>query len=198
MFMSACFIAIEGLDGSGGTTQVEKLCAALGAHATAEPSNGPVGHLIRQTLRNELPLGDGVLPLLFAADRADHLAREIEPLLAEGKIVVSDRYYASSLAYQSLVAPLGEVAQLNASFRAPDITLFLDLSPEGCIERITARGEQRERFEELDRLREISAAYGAALALLAGRGERIAHIDASASVDEVHAHIMEAVRPCLL
>ena len=197
MFMSACFIAIEGLDGSGGTTQVSKLCAALGAHATAEPSTGPVGQLIRQTLRNEVPLGDGVLPLLFAADRTDHLAREIEPLLAEGKIVVSDRYYASSLAYQSLVAPLGEVARLNASFRAPDITLFLDLSPEACIERITARGEQRERFEDLERLREISAAYGAALALLAGRGEHIVHVDASASVDEVHARIMEAVEPCL-
>jgi dTMP kinase len=195
--MSGCFIAIEGLDGSGGTTQVQKLCSALGAHATAEPSDGPVGQLIRQALRNEVPLGDGVLPLLFAADRTDHLVREIEPLLAQGGIVVSDRYYASSLAYQSLVAPLGDVARINEHFRAPDVTIFLDLSPESCIERISARGEQRERFEHIERLLEISAAYGAALALLASRGEHIVHVDASASVEDVHARVMEAVKPCL-
>jgi len=195
--MSGCFIAIEGLDGSGGTTQVQKLCSVLEAHATAEPSDGPVGHLIRQTLRDEVPLGEGVLPMLFAADRADHLAREIEPLLAQGRVVVSDRYYASSLAYQSLVAPLGEVVRLNEGFRAPDVTIFLDLSPEACIERISARGEKRERFEHLERLREISAAYGAALALLSGRGEHIVHIDASAPVEEVHARVMEAIEPCL-
>lgn len=195
--MNGCFIAIEGLDGSGGTTQAQKLCSALGAHATAEPSDGPVGQLIRQALRNEVSIGDGVLPLLFAADRTDHLVREIEPLLAQGRIVVSDRYYASSLAYQSLVAPLGDVARINEHFRAPDVTIFLDLSPESCIERISARGEQRERFEHIERLLEISAAYGAALALLASRGEHIVHVDASASEEEVHTRVMEAIKPCL-
>ena len=114
--MSGCFVAMEGLDGSGGTTQVQRLCEALGAHATAEPSGGPVGQLIRASLRGEEPVADGVLPLLFAADRADHLEREILPRLAAGEIVVTDRYYASSLAYQSLVSPLAEVARLKVEY----------------------------------------------------------------------------------
>ena len=195
--MSGCFVAMEGLDGSGGTTQVQRLCEALGAHATAEPSRGPVGQLIRAALRGEQPVADGVLPLLFAADRADHLEREILPRLAAGEIVVTDRYYASSLAYQSLVSPLAEVARLNAPFRAPDVTIFLDLSPEACMERIEKRGATRERFERLEALKDIAAAYGAALAFLSDRGELIVRVDAQPAPDAVHAQVLEAVKACL-
>ena len=195
--MSGCFVAMEGLDGSGGTTQVMRLCDALGAHATAEPSGGPVGQLIRAALKGEEPVGDGVLPLLFAADRTDHLEREILPRLAAGEIVVTDRYYASSLAYQSLVSPLAEVARLNASFRAPDITVFLDLSPEACMERIEKRGASRERFEKLEALKNIADAYEAALALLSNRGEHVVRVNAQDTPDAVHAQVLEAVRACL-
>ncbi len=188
---------MEGLDGSGGTTQVMRLCDALGAHATAEPSGGPVGQLIRAALKGEEPVGDGVLPLLFAADRTDHLEREILPRLAAGEIVVTDRYYASSLAYQSLVSPLAEVARLNASFRAPDITVFLDLSPEACMERIEKRGASRERFEKLEALKNIADAYEAALALLSNRGEHVVRVNAQDTPDAVHAQVLEAVRACL-
>lgn len=196
--MRGALIAIEGLDGSGGTTQVQRLVAAIpGAHATAEPSTGPVGRLIRAALAGHEPLADGVLPYLFAADRRDHLDREIGPLVAQGRVVVTDRYYHSSLAYQSLAAPLDRVAALNADFRAPDVTVFLDLSIDDCLDRIEARGAARDRFETRSTLEAVSMAYGAALALLSGRGERIVPVDATGTPDQVHARVMAAVADVL-
>ena len=197
--MSGLFIALEGLDGSGTTTQIGRLTEALpDTHRTAEPSTGPVGRLIRRALQGEAPLGDGVLPYLFAADRQDHLEREIAPAVAEGRLVVTDRYYASSLAYQSLAAPLDFVLSLNERFRAPDLTIFLDLPVEECLDRIESRmassGQPRERFENLAQLQEISAAYGAALAVLGGRGERIVVVDGAGTPDEVFARIMVTLR----
>ncbi len=196
--MTGAFIAIEGLDGSGGTTQVRRLVDAIeGAHATAEPSTGPVGRLIRDALAGRNPLADDVLPYLFAADRRDHLDREILPIVAEGRWVVTDRYYHSSLAYQSLAAPLEHVLSLNAGFPAPDATIFLDLSIDDCLARIEARGEALDRFETRSTLEAVSAAYGAALALLSMRGERIVPVDARGTPEQVHARVLAAVADLL-
>ena len=114
------FITVEGLDGCGSTT-LRLLGETLpNVHLTAEPSSGPVGKLIRQALREEVDLSDNIFPYLFAADRKDHLESEIEPALEAGKTVITDRYYGSSLAYQSLIAPLDRIVALNEEFRAPD------------------------------------------------------------------------------
>ena len=192
--MSGKFIAIEGLDGCGSTTQIRMLGESLGnTHLTAEPSNGPVGRLIRQALRNEVDLSDAVLPYLFASDRKDHLEREIEPALAAGKTVITDRYYGSSMAYQALIAPLERVVTLNQDFRSPDITVFMDIAPERALERIDARGETKERFETLQHLQEIAAGYAVAMALLSERGEKIVRIDALGSVQEVHERILKVL-----
>lgn len=196
------FYAIEGLDGSGGTTQAALLADWLESQGTRsirtrEPSDGPAGVFIRRALNPADPaavLGDNVLPYLFAADRRDHLDREILPALSSGTSVISDRYYHSSLAYQSLSVGLHMVAELNRSFRAPDLTLFLDLSPEACLARIEARGAPIERFEALDRLRRIHDAYDAVLVHCRTRGERIERIDASASIEDVHARVVAAVQ----
>lgn len=194
-------IAIEGLDGSGGTTQVRMLAEALRpqrvVHTTAEPTSGPIGRLIRDALANRVTLGDGVLPYLFAADRQDHLEREIGPRLAAGEVVITDRYMASSLAYQSLAAPLGFIATLNERFRPADLTVFLDLAPEEGLARVESRGLPKDRFETLDTLRAVGAAYGAALALLRQRGHAIVWIDARGAPEDVHARVMAAVGPCL-
>lgn len=203
--MQPLFLVIEGLDGSGGTTQVERLTAWLtqrgaSVQRTREPSDGPVGRFIRQALAPGNPasrLGDNVLPYLFAADRRDHLDRVVLAGLEQGAFVVSDRYYHSSLAYQSLSVGLHEVAELNRHFRAPDLTIFLDLDPEVCLERILARGGRRDRFEELERLRQIRDAYEAVLVLCRARGERIARINASGTRDAVFASILDHVAPLL-
>ena len=196
--MSGFFIAIEGLDGCGSTTQIGLLADRLeNVHRTAEPSQGPVGVLIRQALRHEIPITDATFPNLFAADRLDHLQREIEPALEQGKTVITDRYYGSSMAYQSQTIPLAKVMALNEDFRSPDLTLFLDISPEDALKRITARGQALEHFETLSRLQDISASFAIAMALLQQKGERIAHIDALGDVEEVYNRMVTAIRQCL-
>ena len=200
--MSALFIAIEGLDGSGGTTQTKRLADWFRAEGhgdvltTNEPSTGPVGRFIRTTLNPEHEasiIGDAVLPYLFAGDRRDHLDREIIPALQRGTSVITDRYYHSSLAYQSLSVGLPAVAAMNELFRAPDITIFLDLEPEESLARIQARGGTLERFEALDRLRCIYEAYEAVLVHCRARGEHIVRIHAGGTIDEVHNEVTKAV-----
>ncbi|MED5371320.1 MAG: dTMP kinase [Myxococcota bacterium] len=188
------FIVIEGLDGSGGTTQVRLLSQALAATATREPTDGPIGKLIRQSLAEPMLLGDGVLPYLFAADRKDHLERLIEPKLAAGVDVVSDRYLHSSLAYQSLAMPFEQVFALNADFRAPDLCVMLELPVAQCLERIEARGQARDRFETEKQLVAISEQYERVLAHLEARGDRILRLDASQSIKALHKQILDAVQ----
>ena len=126
-----------------------------------------------------------------------HLDREIIPALQRGAVVITDRYYHSSLAYQSLAVGLPAVASLNERFRAPDVTIFLDLEPEISLARIEARGETRERFEALDKLRQIQEAYYAVLVHCRARSENIVRINADASVEEVHAEVIAAVEGVL-
>ena len=201
------FIVIEGLDGSGGTTQTALLrdwMAQTGRWAevntTREPSQGPVGVFLRQALQvaGSAPrIGDAVLPYLFAADRRDHLDREIIPALQRCAAVISDRYYHSSLAYQSLSVGLARVVALNAGFRKPDLTIFLDLPPEECLERIVARGGELERFETLDRLRAIAEAYETVLGRCRINGERIVRISGRADRASIHAEIVSSVQALL-
>ena len=201
--MNAVFIAIEGLDGSGGTTQTKLLADWFKANGhtevitTNEPSTGPVGRFIRDTLNPQHEasvIGDAVLPYLFAGDRRDHLDREVIPALQRGAAVITDRYYHSSLAYQSLAVGLPAVAALNETFRAPDITVFLDLDPDESLARIEARGQTLERFEALDRLRSIHEAYDAVLVHCRARGEHIVRIHAGGSIEEVHQMVTAAVQ----
>ncbi|MFT4975060.1 MAG: dTMP kinase [Myxococcota bacterium] len=201
------FIVIEGLDGSGGTTQTALLCDWLTqtgrwaeVFTTREPSQGPVGMFIRASLQltgSATELGDAVLPYLFAADRRDHLDREVIPALQRCAAVVSDRYYHSSLAYQSLSVGLARVIRLNSDFRKPDLTIFLDLSPEECLERIIARGSALERFETLDRLRSISEAYESVLSHCRTSGERLIRVPAQHDRQAVHELVVGHVQAFL-
>lgn len=94
------FVVFEGLDGSGTSTQLAIIGAWLGCFTTFEPTNGPIGALIREKLR-EGGFSNETMALLFAADRKEHLEKEIEPRLARGEVVLCDRYVMSSLAYQT-------------------------------------------------------------------------------------------------
>lgn len=197
------FLALEGLDGSGGTTQLNRLALRIAALApdrelvlTREPSDGPVGRLIRaQLLDGEV--GDGVLPYLFAADRRDHLDRVVLPALSRGAVVLSDRYALSSFAYQSEAAGMERVMALNADFPAPTLTLMLDLDPERAVERVVRRGQALDRFENLGRQRRVAAGYERALAAVAERGWPVTRIDASQTVDAVAASVWKVVGPLL-
>ncbi len=194
------FIVLEGIDGSGTTTQLGLLQHHLEGrgrqvHATREPSTGPIGRLLREILLggHKSPAGapvDGLaMALLFAADRRDHLAREISPALAAGADVISDRYLLSSLAYQAQEAERDWVAGLARDIRAPDLTLLLDLPVEVAAERRRAAGRPDERYDADAVQSRVAARYRE---LCAG-DPRAVVLDAARSVADVAAAIAAAV-----
>jgi dTMP kinase len=193
-------IVLEGLDGAGTTTQARRLVEHLQgrgqlAHLTREPSDGPIGRLIRELLTGRHALPDGRISqstfgLLFAADRLDHLQREVEPRLAAGAIVISDRWYHSSLAYQGTGADRDWIATLNARARRPDLTIFLQVRPEIAAQRRVAAGRVQELFEDLQMQQEVDAGYRATVAELTALGERIEVIDGELPPDAVFQQIV--------
>ena len=189
------FIAIEGADGVGTTTQARALVARLrrvgAAHRTAEPSRGPIGKLARKLLRGP-PGSDALyeqLALLFAADRLDHVAREIEPRLAVGTHVVTDRYLLSSLVYQGLHAPLAWIESLNAHAPAPDVTVVLTVPLKEAQRRLVARGSNPEIFDAASTQKRVHRAYGR---LAKAQGALI--VDGRGENDLVTDRIVEALR----
>lgn len=196
------FIVLEGIDGSGTTTQAARLAAALRdlGHAvvsTREPSDGPIGVVLRQALTRRLVgLSDRVLALLFAADRLDHLASVVEPALAEGQVVVSDRYVLSSLAYQGMRLPPAWVESLNAAARPADLTLYLDVDPRTAARRRHARGGTVELFDADEVQRAVARAYRRVVRKHA-RTQRVARVDGRGSPDEVAREILSLTRGLL-
>lgn len=207
-------VVVEGIDGVGKTTQVARLVAALRArgtraHGTREPSDRPVGRLIRQALGRELydkehdPGGDAAwsptpvaMALLFAADRADHVAREVSPRLADGVVVVCDRYWHSSLAYQVATGAGREVTAdwilaLNRNAPDPDLTIVLDAAPEVAAARRAGRASS-DAFERDAALQaRLAAAYRDMPRLLPR--ERFEYVGADRGPDEVHDEMLAAL-----
>ena len=196
------FIVLEGIDGSGTTTQAARLVASLRAsgHAvvnTREPSDGPIGVVLRQALARRLVgLSDRALALLFAADRLDHLASVVEPALAEGKVVVSDRYVLSSLAYQGMRMPVGWVETLNAAARPADLTLYLEVDAGTAARRRQGRGGKEELFDADEVQRAVARAYGRVVRKYT-RAQRVVRVDGRAAADEVAREILARVQAVL-
>jgi dTMP kinase len=164
MTSTGLFIVFEGLDGAGLSTQAARLAAFLTRRGnevllTKEPTTSPIGQLIRSALKRHLAFSPFTLQLLFAADRAEHLAKEIEPAVRARKIVISDRYILSSLAFGSVDLELAVLQQLNARFRQPDLTIILDTPPRVCLVRIRENRDTIELFEEEARLEKVRAQY---------------------------------------
>ena len=190
------FIVLEGLDGAGTTTQAERLATALRAEGhsvltTREPSDGPIGTLIRQALTVRLvlpggagPLASETLALLYAADRTDHLKARVLPALEAGQIVISDRYVLSSLAYQGASLSMAWVEAANGYAVSPDLTLFVHVSPAVAAKRRAARGGAAELFEEDALQRRIARQYEEAIRRRESQ-EKIVRVDGEQSVEAV-------------
>lgn len=199
------FIVFEGIDGSGLTTQARRLrdwCRRhrLPVHLTREPSRGWIGRQLRQVLRRgpgPLEGDERLVALLFAADRAEHLQREIVPRLAAGSHVVCDRYRLSSLAYQSVTLPGSWLETLHSPFPAPDLTLLIRVPPDVAVGRVVSRGRPRERYETAAVLDRVGARYGELCAASQARGETIVVIDGRGSKAEVGQRVLAAATPFL-
>jgi dTMP kinase len=204
------FVVLEGIDGSGTTTQANLLVDRLrvGGHearATREPSTGPIGVLLRQILTGRLVVAtrDGgtrpprwdTMALLFAADRLDHLESEVEPLVDQGLVVVSDRYVGSSLAYQSVTgerdASLDWLTLVNTRARKPDMTVVVDVPAALAAERRRARGGDAEMYERADVQDKLVEFYRTLPERMPG--SPVVCVDGAGTAQDVHERVYSAV-----
>lgn len=196
-------VVLEGLDGAGTTTQAQRLAVALrerghAVHVTREPSDGPIGKLLRAMLTGGHAIDGAAIDqrtfgLLFAADRMDHVQREVDPALAAGTSVISDRWYHSSFAYQGTGAARAWIEACNQHARKPDLTVFLRVSAEVAAARRAAAGRVEELFEAIAMQRKVAAGYDDVMARLAAAGEAIEILDGEAPLDAVTAAIVDTV-----
>jgi dTMP kinase len=197
------FTVIEGIDGAGTSTQRSLLSKAYEAagrpvYDTWEPSDGPVGRLIRQALRAEIILDQGTIARLFAADRQEHLhgTGGIAGRTRAGQQVVCDRYLFSSLAYQSLYLTREEIWALNRAFPLPEALIFIDVDLATSAERRRKRGEAEELYDA-ERIQEhVRQAYHGLLdELAATRPEvRLLRLDGGRDIATTHRAICEFLK----
>ncbi|MDH5482538.1 MAG: dTMP kinase [Candidatus Bathyarchaeota archaeon] len=185
------FICVEGLDGCGKTTQarllVRKLKENYAAVYTAEPSNGKVGRFIKKyCLHNKKRLSSVVESLLFAADRFEHVENVILPAVKRGKLVISDRYLYSSLAYQGATGlNLEWIQKLNEHALHPDLAIFIDVDPEIVIGRLKRKKSVMENLKTQRKVREVYVRF-------VENGELV-NVDGNKSKKEVADEIMTVV-----
>jgi dTMP kinase len=207
--MRGKFIALEGGEGSGKSTQARLLAEALAASGievelTREPGGTPGAEAIRKLLLD--PPGEGWGPqaeaLLFAAARADHVARRIRPALEQGRWVVCDRFVDSSRAYQGGAGGVGDNAvrtlhEIGSGGLRPDLTVLIQVDPAVAADRLAARdglaadaiGGRGESYH-----RAVAEAFSA---LAANEPKGFARIDGSGTVEQVHSRVMAALAPLL-
>lgn len=197
---SGKFIIIEGLDGSGQSTQTELLNKFLSKKGlqvitTKEPTiNSEAGKKIRKALTGEINLEALEFQKLFTEDRREHLENLIIPALKEGKIVISDRYFFSTFAFGTAEGiNLEELIEMNNDFLLPDVAIILKVSPRVCIERIQKRGKAIEFFEKEEKLSKVWETYK----ILPSRFENTYIIDGEKTREEVFFQIQECLNEIL-
>jgi dTMP kinase len=185
------FICIEGLDGCGKTTQAKLLAKKLrkshNAIYTAEPSRGKIGAFIRKRcLYSEKRLSIVAEALLFAADRVEHVENDVLPALNEGRLVISDRYVYSSLAYQGAAGlSLEWIEKVNEHALKPDLAIFLDVDPKTVMQRLKPKRSVMETMETQQRVRNVYLKFVA-------KGELV-RLDGNRTEDEVSEGLIALV-----
>jgi len=175
------FIALEGIDGSGKSTQVKLLAQSMTdaghkVYTTFEPTDGMIGSVLRKILKGTIKADHRVIAGLFLADRLDHLLNEetgIVKKMQEGYTVITDRYYFSSYAYHGTHMDMDWVIEANkmcAQILKPDLNIFIDVPPEISMQRINAGRDSTELFETLESLKNVREKYFEAF-------EKLKHID---------------------
>jgi dTMP kinase len=184
-------IAIEGIDGAGKSTLARGLARVLGEIGiepvlTKEPTNGPYGTALRESATKGRRSPADELTL-FVADRRQHVSELLAPALAEGRVVILDRYYFSNAAYQGAAGlDSGLILEVNEAFAPrPDLLLLLDLPPEVGLSRIASRGDKANEFETVENLTTCRAIFRDVPGAV--------RIDATQSADQVLAEARDRV-----
>lgn len=199
------FIAFEGIDGSGKSTQIQMLAnkiqqEGIRCYQTCEPSGGPIGSLTRQILTGRIKTDNRVIAAMFAADRLDHLLNEVDGIVSkvkEGICVITDRYYFSSYAYHSVDVPMDWVIKTNeesAKVLRPDVTVFIDIDADTAMDRINKNRFHTELFEKKSRLEKVRNNYLKAFELLKNE-EKVIIVDGTKTVEEIAEEIWKQVKP---
>lgn len=192
------FIVFEGLDGSGSSTQTGLLSHQLKQNSketkniqlTREPSDSLIGGLIRSQIRGDWESSTNCLQLLFSADRAYHLEKQVIPWLKEGITVISDRYFLSTIAYGTVETGQFEwFKELNRHFILPDLTILIDTDPKECLKRIQTSRPHAELYEKEKTLTEVRKVYQK----LAGEFKNVETIDGNRAKDKVFEDVKELV-----
>ncbi|MEX0875569.1 MAG: dTMP kinase [Actinomycetota bacterium] len=189
------FLVLEGLDGAGTTTIAGLVATELRARdlqvcLTAEPTDGPLGSVLRAHVKCEINLDPQTAALVFTGDRADHLDRMIRPALRRGQWVVCDRYLLSTLAYQGAEGVAREtVMAASARFDIPDLTVVLDVPEKVRAERLATRSNT-DRYEDQELSDVLRKSYEESIALLRAAGHRIDVVDASLAPEMVLADVI--------
>lgn len=201
------FIAFEGIDGSGKSTQVRLLTERMKeegiyCYTTMEPTDSPIGTLIHQIMTGRIKADNKVIAALFAADRLDHLLNDINGIVSkinEGITVISDRYYFSSYAYHSVDMSMDWVIKANeqsSNILKPTVNIFIDVNPDTAIERIAKNRFHQELFEKKSRLVKVREKYLEAFEKLK-ETETVIIVDGNKSKQEIADDIWEKIKPYL-
>ena len=201
------FVVFEGIDGAGTSTQIKRLvergCAEAGDGAfvaTAEPTGLETGKFLRRMLGGDFTVDEKTNAYLFAADRCEHIFGKggVKELCESGKIVVSDRYFFSSMAYQSVSCGEELPKLLNEPFPLPEYLFYFVINPEVSLGRVTARGEKKEIYETIEKQKKIAAQYEKVISeyeKTAGEsGMKIIRIDAEKDIESISEEIWKSLK----
>ncbi len=193
-------IVFEGLDGAGTTTQMKLLGKVYEdrkrkVFITHEPTDNPIGKLVRSALRKEFSTTPSSLALLYASDRDDHLYNSeygMGKYLEDGYTVISDRYFYSSIAYQGVELGFDYVLSLNSHFPNADVIIYIDTPVEDSMARIEKRGEEKELFEKEEYLRKVRENYNKIFSSLPS-SVLLIKLDGRKSIEEISKEIIRSL-----
>lgn len=199
------FIVLEGLDGAGTTTQLKKLKIELEqigfeTYMTNEPTSKPIGKLVRSILGGDFKTTPLALATLYSADREDHINNPeygIIKQIKDNKIVISDRYFYSSLAYQGVNCDFNKIVELNKDFPNPQILIYIETPVEVCLSRIDSRGEKKEIFEKRDFLYKVNENYNKVIENLPSNINLI-KIDGTLNIEDITNIMIKEVKKILI
>ena len=197
------FIAFEGLDGSGKSTQVNLLAHKLkengfNVYTTAEPTQSRIGAIIKDIFKHKMEADHRTIAALYVADRLDHLTNKTDGILKkleEGFTVITDRYYFSSYAYHGVHMDMDwviEANSLSAELLRPDLTIYIDISPENSMHRLNKGRNSTELYETIDNLKKVREKYFEAFDKLKGK-EKVFITNGDSSEEEISYNIWNEV-----